>query len=100
MIKAARCFARTIWIILLAASYDLLLGYTGVVSFAHTMFFGMGAYGVGLASQHMGRGFGSLLVGSLSGALLEQTTIRDQVIEQGITPFPNGWVWATSRSGG
>jgi branched-chain amino acid transport system permease protein len=38
--------------ILLAASYDLLLGYTGIVSFAHTMFFGIGAYGVAIA---MGR---------------------------------------------
>ena len=28
--------------IVLAASYDLLLGYTGIVSFAHTMFFGIG----------------------------------------------------------
>src|SRR5262249_218570 len=34
--------------ILLAASYDLLLGYTGIVSFAHTMFYGIGAYGVAL----------------------------------------------------
>ena len=32
--------------IVLVASYDLLLGYTGIVSFAHTMFFGLGAYGV------------------------------------------------------
>lgn len=35
--------------IVLVASYDLLLGYTGIVSFAHTMFFGIGGYGVGLA---------------------------------------------------
>lgn len=35
--------------IVLAASYDLLLGYTGIVSFAHTMFYGIGAYGIGLA---------------------------------------------------
>jgi len=34
---------------LLVASYDLLLGYTGIVSFAHTMFFGIGSYGVALA---------------------------------------------------
>lgn len=41
--------AATICIyIVLVASYDLLLGYTGIVSFAHTMFFGIGAYGVGL----------------------------------------------------
>ncbi len=41
--------AATICIyIVLVASYDLLLGYTGIVSFAHTMFYGIGAYGVGL----------------------------------------------------
>lgn len=62
--------ARISVFIVLAASYDLLLGYTGVVSFAHTMFFGIGAYGVGLASLHMGRGFGALVVGSLAGAVL------------------------------
>ncbi|MDN4052156.1 branched-chain amino acid ABC transporter permease [Massilia sp. YIM B02763] len=33
----------------LVASYDLLLGYTGIVSFAHTMFYGIGAYGIGIA---------------------------------------------------
>jgi branched-chain amino acid transport system permease protein len=34
--------------ILLVASYDLLLGHTGIVSFAHVMFFGVDAYGVAL----------------------------------------------------
>jgi branched-chain amino acid transport system permease protein len=34
--------------IVLVASYDLLLGYLGIVSFAHTMFFGLGAYGIAL----------------------------------------------------
>jgi len=62
--------AATICIfILLVASYDLLLGYTGIVSFAHTMFFGLGAYGVALASIHMGRGWDALVVGTLAGAL-------------------------------
>jgi ABC-type branched-subunit amino acid transport system permease subunit len=32
----------------------LLLGYSGIVSFAHTMFFGIGAYGVAIASERMG----------------------------------------------
>jgi branched-chain amino acid transport system permease protein len=40
--------------ILLVASYDLLLGYTGIVSFAHTMFFGIGAYGIGLSLASAG----------------------------------------------
>lgn len=47
----------------LAASYDLLLGYTGVVSFAHTMFFGIGGYGIGLAASHWGSGWASLAAG-------------------------------------
>jgi branched-chain amino acid transport system permease protein len=50
--------------IVLVASYDLLLGYTGIVSFAHTMFFGIGAYGVGLAlasaGPHWWAAFGGL----------------------------------------
>ena len=62
--------ARICIFIVLVASYDLLLGYTGIVSFAHTMFFGVGAYGVALASIHMGRGFDALIVGSLAGALV------------------------------
>ena len=44
---------------LLAASYDLLLGYTGIVSFAHVMFFGIGSYGVALALYGLGPGWGA-----------------------------------------
>lgn len=33
---------------ILAMSYDLLLGYTGIVSFGHAMFFGIGAYSTGI----------------------------------------------------
>ena len=40
--------ARICIFIVLAASYDILLGYTGIVSFAHTMFFAIGAYGVAI----------------------------------------------------
>jgi branched-chain amino acid transport system permease protein len=56
--------------VVLAASYDLLLGYTGVVSFAHTMFFGIGGYGVGLAAANWGPGWGSLAAGSALALLL------------------------------
>ncbi len=34
------------------ASYDLILGYTGLLSFAHAMFFGIGAYSIALLSYH------------------------------------------------
>ncbi len=62
--------ARICIFIVLVASYDLLLGYGGIVSFAHTMFFGVGAYGVALALTHMGRGFDAIVVGALSGAVV------------------------------
>jgi branched-chain amino acid transport system permease protein len=54
----------------LAASYDVLLGFTGVVSFAHIMFFGVGAYGVGLASYALGPGWGALALGLAGGLAL------------------------------
>jgi branched-chain amino acid transport system permease protein len=55
--------AKVAVFILLVASYDLLLGYTGIVSFAHTMFFGIGGYGVGIAMAKLGTGWGALAVG-------------------------------------
>ena len=36
---------------LFATSLNLLVGYTGMVSFGHGMFFGLGAYGFGLIMQ-------------------------------------------------
>jgi branched-chain amino acid transport system permease protein len=35
-----------------ALSYDLLFGYTGVLSFGHAMFFGTGAYATGMLLKH------------------------------------------------
>ena len=54
----------------LAASYDVLLGYAGVVSFAHVMFFGVGAYGVGLSLYALGPGWGALALGLTAGLAL------------------------------
>lgn len=39
---------------LFAMGYDFLYGYTGVVSFGHAMFYGVGAYATVLASQMLG----------------------------------------------
>jgi branched-chain amino acid transport system permease protein len=52
--KALNVAAKICIFIVLVASFDLLLGYTGIVSFAHTMFFGIGAYGVAIALTHLG----------------------------------------------
>ncbi|WP_323040197.1 branched-chain amino acid ABC transporter permease [Gemmobacter sp.] len=62
--------ARIAIFIVLVASYDLLLGYTGIVSFAHTVFFGLGAYGVALSTTHLGRGWGALAAGAVGGTVL------------------------------
>src|SRR2546425_6418593 len=52
--KALNVAAKILVFIVLVASFDLLLGYTGIVSFAHTMFFGIGAYGVAIACPRLG----------------------------------------------
>lgn len=48
-------------------SFNLLLGYTGLLSFGHAMFFGVGGYGTALALKHI-QGV-PLLAGVLSGLL-------------------------------
>ncbi|HEV8692153.1 MAG TPA: branched-chain amino acid ABC transporter permease [Ideonella sp.] len=71
--KALNVAAKMLVFVLLVASYDLLLGYTGIVSFAHTMFFGIGAYGVaiGCTRTAAGDGVGWLAVlGGLGVALV------------------------------
>jgi branched-chain amino acid transport system permease protein len=62
--KALSVAAKMLVFVLLVASFDLLLGYTGIVSFAHTMFFGIGAYGVAIASTRLGPGFAAVLLGT------------------------------------
>ena len=55
---------------LLAASFDLLIGYCGIVSFAHAMFYGIGAYGLAIASTRMGAGWDAVLTGGVLGILV------------------------------
>lgn len=44
-------FTQVFIFAILAMSYDLLLGFTGIVSFGHAMFFGIGAYTVGIVMK-------------------------------------------------
>ena len=67
-VKALNVAAKVLIFLVLVASFDLLLGYTGIVSFAHTMFFGIGAYGVAIATTRMGPTWEALAVG-VAGAL-------------------------------
>jgi branched-chain amino acid transport system permease protein len=61
--QAINTAAKICVFVVLVASYDLLLGYTGIVSFAHTMFYGLGGYGVGLALYAWGPTWTSALAG-------------------------------------
>src|SRR5215831_16868730 len=62
---------------LFALSLDLIMGYTGMVSFGHAAYFGLGAYGSALVLLHFGQ---PIPVALLAGALLA-----------GLVAVPVGW---------
>ncbi len=45
-----------------AISYDLLLGFTGLISFGHALFFGLGAYAIGLFSRFTDLSFAAMFI--------------------------------------
>jgi branched-chain amino acid transport system permease protein len=51
--------------VMFALSLDLLVGFAGIVTLGHSIFFGIGAYAAGIASVH---GWGEPLSGLLIGA--------------------------------
>ena len=67
-VKALSIAAKVLVFLVLVASFDLLLGYTGIVSFAQTMFFGIGAYGIAIACARLGATWEAIAVG-LAGSL-------------------------------
>ena len=69
-VRSLEVAARSCIFIVLVASYDLLIGYTGIVSFAHTMFFGFGAYGAAILLKRMGPGWDAVILGGLAGVAL------------------------------
>ncbi len=62
--------AKICYFIVLAASFDLLLGYSGIISFAHTMFFGIGGYGAAIALHTLGASWNAVLIGTISAIAL------------------------------
>jgi branched-chain amino acid transport system permease protein len=68
--KALGVASRICIFIILVASYDLMLGFTGLVSFAHIMFFGIGAYGVAILLGKGWVGWGAVLLGAGAGVLV------------------------------
>jgi branched-chain amino acid transport system permease protein len=60
--------ARIMVLASFAAGYNILFGYTGLLSLGHALFFAAGLYGMGLAMQHLGAGPGlALILGVLAG---------------------------------
>ncbi|BBK40670.1 branched-chain amino acid ABC transporter permease [Allostella vacuolata] len=56
---------------LYALGFNLLFGYTGLLSFGHAAFLGSGAYGCGIALVHFGVGwFGAILIGTALATLV------------------------------
>ncbi|MEO8156980.1 MAG: branched-chain amino acid ABC transporter permease [Betaproteobacteria bacterium] len=66
---------------LAAMSLNLLLGFTGVLSFGHAAYFGLGAYGTGLALKLLTHStplalICGVLLGGVAGALLGALIVR------------------------
>src|SRR5262249_30452816 len=72
---------RVVVLGLAAMSLNFLLGFTGVLSFGHAAYFGLGAYGTGLALKHLTHSTPlavllGVLLGGLAGALLGALIVR------------------------
>lgn len=55
-------FTRIYILAVFAMSYDILLGYTGIISFGHVMFFGIGAYSISLMLKHQGESWLNIVI--------------------------------------
>jgi len=73
--------SRVLVLGLAAISLNFLLGYTGVLSFGHAAYFGLGAYGAGLTIRYLfpstllGLGVGTV-VGAAAAALIGPLIVR------------------------
>ncbi|MBI1203055.1 MAG: branched-chain amino acid ABC transporter permease [Rhodopseudomonas sp.] len=66
---------------LAALGLNFLLGYTGVLSFGHAAYFGLGAYGAGMTLRYLlpSTGMGIIigtLIGTIAGAIIGPLIIR------------------------
>jgi branched-chain amino acid transport system permease protein len=58
-----------------AMSYDVLMGYTGILSFGHAMFFGAGAYTAGILLKYAGWGLGGVVLAVILVAVVQSLLI-------------------------
>lgn len=78
---------------LLALSFNLLFGTTGLISFAHAAFFALGGYGIGIALDAglswpvallLAAGFGAVVGGLFSGVALRASGIYFSILTLGL----------------
>src|SRR5258708_21009333 len=72
---------RVLVLALAAMSVNFLLGFTGVLSFGHAAYFGLGAYGAGFALKFVAPStplsiLCGMLLGGVAGALLGALIVR------------------------
>lgn len=73
--------SRVVVLALAAMALNFLLGFTGVLSFGHAAYFGLGAYGVGMTIKYLvpSTGLGiivGVLVGTLAAALIGALIVK------------------------
>ena len=73
--------ARVLVMALAAMGLNLLLGYTGVLSFGHAAYFGLGAYGAGLTLKYVAAStplamLAGTLLGGIAGTLFGLLLVR------------------------
>ncbi len=66
---------------ILAISYNLMFGFTGVISFGHALFFGTGCYMVAIGVKHLGLSFGvaiivAMAISGLLGLVMGLVSLR------------------------
>ena len=83
-----RVCATALYFVVLACSWNLLLGYTGQLSFAHAAFAGIGAYTSGLLCKYVGMPpvAGVLLGGATLGELRQSMLAAEADVTGGASP--------------
>jgi branched-chain amino acid transport system permease protein len=83
---------------LAAMALNLLLGFTGVLSFGHAAYFGLGAYGAGLTLRYLAHStplamLAGTLLGGVAGALFGLLIVRRRGVYFAMCTIAFGQLW-------
>ena len=90
--------ARVLVFGLAAMALNLLLGFTGVLSFGHAAYFGLGAYGAGLTLRYLVHStplamLAGTLLGGLAGTLFGLLIVRRRGVYFAMCTIAFGQLW-------